>query len=53
MKASRVLAAMGVARETAGSVVRVSFGPRTTADGIDRFVREWCAIRDRAAKAVA
>nr|WP_283937797.1 aminotransferase class V-fold PLP-dependent enzyme [Sphingomonas hankyongi] len=53
MKASRVLAATGVAQEIAGSVVRVSFGPRTTADNIDRFVNEWCAIRDRAAKAVA
>ena len=30
MKPSRVLAAMGVAAEIAGSVIRVSFGPETS-----------------------
>jgi cysteine desulfurase len=41
MKPSRVLEAMGVAPEVAGSVIRVSFGPDTSADDVDRFLAEW------------
>jgi cysteine desulfurase len=41
MKPSRVLEAMGVAPEVAGSVIRVSFGPDTSADDVDRFLTEW------------
>ena len=38
MKPSRVLAAMGVPADIAGSVIRVSFGPHTSADDVDRFL---------------
>ena len=48
MKASRVLEAMGVAAEVADSVVRVSFGPDTSSDDVDRFVAEWRRIAERA-----
>lgn len=47
MKASRVLGAMHIALEIAGSVVRVSFGPSTSAADIDRFLEEWRALRRR------
>jgi cysteine desulfurase len=47
MKASRVLAAMGLASDIAGSVVRASFGPSTSAPDIDRFVGEWRRMRRR------
>jgi cysteine desulfurase len=51
MKASAVLAAMGVADELAGSVIRVSFGPSTSEADIERFLAEWrrMAARARAA----
>ncbi len=52
MKPSRVLAAMGVPREIAASVIRVSFGPSTSRDEVDRFLAEWRKIGNRA-KAVA
>jgi cysteine desulfurase len=45
MKASRVLEAMAVAPRIASTVVRVSFGPSTSAADIDRFVGEWRRIR--------
>jgi cysteine desulfurase len=48
MKASRVLEAMGVPPEIAGSVIRVSFGPETSADDVDRFLAEWRGIAERA-----
>ena len=53
MKSSRVLEAMGVPADIAGTVIRVSFGPNTTHEDIDRFVTEWCRIRNRAASRAA
>ena len=47
MKASRVLAAMGIDAETAGCVIRVSFGPATGEADVERFLGEWRRIRDR------
>lgn len=52
MKSSRVLGAMGVPEEIAKSVIRVSFGPSTSAADVDRFLSEWRKIGNRA-KAVA
>ncbi|HEV8407395.1 MAG TPA: aminotransferase class V-fold PLP-dependent enzyme [Sphingomicrobium sp.] len=52
MKPSRVLGAMGVPREIAASVIRVSFGPSTSKSDLDRFLAEWRKIGNRA-KAVA
>ena len=51
MKPSRVLEVMGVPPEIAQSVIRVSFGPDTTEEDVDRFLREWCNIRSRGSKA--
>jgi cysteine desulfurase len=48
MKPSHVLEAMGVAPETASSVIRVSFGPETSAQDVDRFLAEWRAMMERA-----
>jgi len=45
MKSSRVLEAMAVAPAIASTVVRVSFGPGTSAADIDRFVGEWRRVR--------
>jgi cysteine desulfurase len=53
MKPSRVLEAMGVAPDVAGSVIRVSFGPETSADDVDRFVAEWRRIAGRAGQQAA
>ena len=53
MKSSRVLAAMGIAPEVSGSVIRVSFGPGTNETDIDRLLGEWRRIHSRASKAVA
>jgi cysteine desulfurase len=47
VKASHVLAAMGVASELARCAIRVSLGPQTTAEEIDRFVDVWTALRAR------
>jgi len=47
MKPSRVLAAMGIAPEIAGCVIRVSFGPATSEADIARFLGEWRRIRER------
>jgi len=52
MKASRVLAAMHVPAEVAGTVIRVSFGPLTSENDIERFLSEWRRIA-RSAKAAA
>lgn len=48
MKASRVLSAMRVPEEVAGSAIRVSFGPDTTQADVDRFFHEWRRIAGRA-----
>ena len=53
MKPSKVLEAMGVPSTIASCVIRVSFGPGTNAQDIDRFVAEWRLIRTRSSKAVA
>jgi cysteine desulfurase len=53
MKPSRVLAAMGVPPEIAGSVIRVSFGPSTSRQDVDRFLAEWRKIAGRAKAAAA
>jgi cysteine desulfurase len=53
MKPSRVLSAMGVSAETASCVVRVSFGPQTSESDVERFVREWRAIAERASARAA
>ena len=47
MRPSRVLESMGIDADTAGCVVRVSFGPGTSEDDVDRFVREWRRVRER------
>ena len=44
MKPSHVLKAMGVAPEIAGSAIRVSFGPQTSTQDIERFLAEWRRI---------
>ena len=48
MKPSRVLAAMRVPGEIAGCVIRVSFGPSTGADDVERFLGEWRRIAAKA-----
>ncbi len=48
MKASRVLEAMRVPAEIAGCVIRVSFGPDTSADDVERFLAEWRRIAAKA-----
>jgi cysteine desulfurase len=48
MKTSRVLEAMGVPPEVAGSVIRVSFGPSTSANDVDRFLTEWRRVAEKA-----
>jgi cysteine desulfurase len=53
MKASPVMAAMGVADEIGSCFVRVSFGPDTDEADVDRFVAEWQRIRDRASSRAA
>jgi cysteine desulfurase len=53
MKPSRVLAAMGIGPDIAGSVVRVSFGPGTSEADVGRFIAEWCRIKARADQAAA
>lgn len=47
MKASEVLAAMGVPHDVAGGFIRVSFGPHTSEPEVDRFLDEWRKIADR------
>ncbi len=51
LKTSHVLGAMGWDAQAASEVVRVSFGPETSAADIDRFVATWMTIKDRALKA--
>ena len=47
MKASEVLAAMGVPADVAAGFLRVSFGPYTSEAEIERFLGEWRRIRSR------
>ena len=47
MKASSVLAAMGVSADVAGGFLRVSFGPHTSEADVNRFLDEWRRIRSR------
>ena len=51
MKASSVMAAMGVAPDLAASFLRVSFGPGTTETDVDAFLSEWRRIAQRHAQA--
>ena len=53
MKPSLVLEAMGLPPEIASCFIRVSFGPSTSDDDVDRFVAEWKRIRQRAASKAA
>ena len=53
MKTSRVLEAMGVAPDIANSVIRVSFGPNTTAEDVDRFLAEWRRIAAKSGQQAA
>jgi cysteine desulfurase len=48
MKPSRVLEAMRLPPEIAGCVIRVSFGPHTSADDVERFLAEWRRIEAKA-----
>jgi cysteine desulfurase len=47
LKASPVLAAMGITEEEAREVIRVSFGPQTVAGDIDALLAEWRALHAR------
>jgi cysteine desulfurase len=47
LKASRVLAAMGVPEDVASSTIRVSSAPSTSEGDVDRFLAEWRRIRNR------
>lgn len=47
VKASRVLKAMGYDETGAASAIRVSLGPTTTMDEVDRFAEAWIAARAR------
>ncbi len=47
VRASRVLRAMGFDDLSAGSAIRVSLGPDTTRDQIDRFAEAWLKQHDR------
>jgi len=44
LKPSHVLAAMGWEESAAREVIRISFGPGTLADDIDRVIAEWRSI---------
>lgn len=44
VRESRVLRAMGLDAETARSAIRVSIGPETTRDEIDRFCEAWTGL---------
>jgi cysteine desulfurase len=48
MKPSRVLSAMGIREDVAACVIRVSFGPGTNEEDVERFVAEWRRIKSRA-----
>jgi cysteine desulfurase len=48
MKPSRVLEAMRVPSEITGCAIRVSFGPQTSADDVERFLAEWRRVAAKA-----
>jgi cysteine desulfurase len=48
LKPSRVLEAMGADPKVASSFLRVSFGPATSEDDVERFLTEWRRIKSRA-----
>ena len=48
MKASSVMAAMGVPADVAAGFLRISFGPSTSEQDVDRFLAEWRKIASRA-----
>lgn len=48
MKPSRVLEAMRVPPDIAGCTIRVSFGPQTSAEDVERFLAEWRRIAAKA-----
>jgi cysteine desulfurase len=41
VRASRVLRAMGLGEDVAGSAIRISLGPGVTEDGVLRFAEAW------------
>lgn len=47
VRASGVLRALGVAEADAGCAIRVSIGPTTTADELDRFAEAWLKAEAR------
>lgn len=47
VKASRVLQAMGFDEDQAASAIRVSLGPQTTQEDVERFVDVWTEKRKR------
>lgn len=51
LKTSHVLLAMGMAQEAAREVVRISFGPETSAADIDALLAEWRKLTARRAAA--
>ena len=53
MKPSLVLEAMGLPPEIASCFIRVSFGPSTSDEDVDRFVAEWKRVQERAASKAA
>ena len=53
VRASRVLQAMGYDAVSAASAIRVSIGPATTDDEIERFAAAWIAAADRHAARAA
>ena len=42
---------MGLDPEISGSTIRVSFGPNTDEQDVDRFLTEWRRIKSRVAAA--
>ena len=53
MKPSLVLEAMGLPPEIASCFIRVSFGPNTDEEDVDRFLAAWRRIHERAASRAA
>ena len=51
LRASRVLRAMGFDEGLSGSAIRVSLGPETRAEDVERFAKAWIAARRRRAAA--
>ena len=47
LKTSHVLTAMGMDEETAREVIRVSFGPQTSAEEIEALIAEWTKLYER------